>query len=52
MTGHPNPNLALVTLLCLVGAWGPVFAAIAYGVVSGLRAARTGGEIRGPKQFG
>jgi hypothetical protein len=37
---HLDPKLALVTIACLLAAWGLVFAAIAVGIASGLRAAR------------
>jgi hypothetical protein len=52
MAGHPDFKLALVTAACLLAAWGPVFAAIAYGVAGGLRAARIDRETRKSKPTG
>jgi len=49
---HPDLKLSLVTIACLLAAWGPVFAAIAYGVTSGLRAARQDRSIGKSKSRG
>jgi hypothetical protein len=49
---HPDLKLSLVTLACLLAAWGPVFAAIAWGVASGLRAARNDRTVQKPKSRG
>jgi hypothetical protein len=49
---HPDLKLSLVTLACLVAAWGPVFAAIAFGVSTGLRAARKDRSSRKSKSSG
>jgi hypothetical protein len=46
MAGHPDLNLSLVTLVCLLGAWGPIFAAIAYGIAAGFGDARHDRETR------
>jgi len=40
----PDVKVSLVTVACVVAVWGPVFAAIAYGVVGGLRAAKSDRE--------
>jgi len=46
----PDLKVALVTIACLVVAWGPVFAAIAYGVIGGLRSAKADREAYKPYQ--
>jgi len=49
---HPDLTLSLVTVICLLAAWGPAFAAIAIGVASGFRAGHDNRGKRTPQSNG
>jgi len=46
---HPDLKVSLVTAICLLVAWGPVFATIAIAIASGFAAARRDRGRQGAK---
>ena len=49
---HLDLKLSLVTAICLIVAWGPVIAAIAAGIATGLASAKADSEKRKVKSRG